>query len=87
MSTINASTNYTPFHLHLGRNPRRLPLLTAEGVRLVRDDFPTDVANALEAVISIKTDIVDAHDALLASKISQANSANIQWLKKVSQCL
>ncbi|KAG1788781.1 uncharacterized protein HD556DRAFT_1216290, partial [Suillus plorans] len=76
MSTTNASTGYTHFHLHLGRTPRLLPPLTPEGVRTVREEFPTDVTNALEAIMSLKTDIADAHDALLASKIQQAHAAN-----------
>ncbi|KAG2343885.1 hypothetical protein BDR05DRAFT_857922, partial [Suillus weaverae] len=77
MSTINASTGYTPFHLHLGRTPRLLPPLTPETIRTTREDFPTDVANALEAIVSLKTDVADAHDALLASRIAQANAANL----------
>jgi hypothetical protein len=36
----------------------------------------SEVTNALDAILSLKTDIADAHDALLATKISQANSAN-----------
>ncbi|KAG1805116.1 uncharacterized protein HD556DRAFT_1215970, partial [Suillus plorans] len=76
MSTVNASTGYTPFHLHLGRTPRMLPPLTPEGVRATREDFPADIANALDAIVSLKTDIADAHDALVASRIAQANTAN-----------
>ncbi|KAG2335481.1 hypothetical protein BDR05DRAFT_835657, partial [Suillus weaverae] len=76
MSTLNASTGYTPFHLHLGRTPRMLPPLTPDGIQAAREDFPTDIANALEAIVSLKTDIADAHDALLASRVAQANAAN-----------
>jgi hypothetical protein len=76
MSTLNASTGYTNFHLHLGRSPRLIPPLTNENIQSTRSDFPTDVANALEAIVALKTDIADAHDALLASKINQAHHAN-----------
>ncbi|KAG1799337.1 uncharacterized protein HD556DRAFT_1215762, partial [Suillus plorans] len=76
MSTKNASTGYTHFHLHLGRAPRLIPPLTTENVRATREDFPTDTTNALDAIVSLKTDIADAHDALLASKVAQANAAN-----------
>lgn len=76
MSNVNASTGYSRFHLHLGRTPRLIPPLTLENVGATRADFPTDVANALEAVMKLKTDVADAHDALLAAKIGQAHSAN-----------
>jgi hypothetical protein len=77
MSSVNASMGYTPFHLHLGRTPRMLPPLTPKNVQSARQDFPTDVANALDAIISLKTDVADAHDALVASRIAQANAANV----------
>ncbi|KAG1799043.1 uncharacterized protein HD556DRAFT_1196718, partial [Suillus plorans] len=76
MSTLNASTGYTHFHLHLGRTPRRLPPLTPEGVHDVREIFPTDISGALETIMSLKTDIADAHDALMSTKIGQAAWAN-----------
>ncbi|KAG2078700.1 hypothetical protein BDR04DRAFT_933608, partial [Suillus decipiens] len=76
MATKNASTGYTPFHLHLGRTPQLLPPLTPDHINQVRDDFPNDIANALEAIVCLKTDVTDAHDALLASRIAQANAAN-----------
>jgi hypothetical protein len=77
MSTINASTRYSHFHLHLGHTPQLLPPLTSQTVDTVRQDFPTDIMNTLEAIISLKTDVADAHDALLTAKISQASSADI----------
>jgi hypothetical protein len=76
MSSVNASTGYTPFHLHLGRTPRMIPPLTPQSIETARQDFPTEVSNALDAIVSLKTDIADAHDALLASRIGQANAAN-----------
>ncbi|KAG1790918.1 uncharacterized protein HD556DRAFT_1214787, partial [Suillus plorans] len=76
MSSVNASTGYTQFHLHLGRSPRLLPPLTPKAVQDARLDFPTNVTNALEAIMNLKTDVADAHDALVAAKISQASTAN-----------
>ncbi|KAG2739408.1 hypothetical protein P692DRAFT_201658192, partial [Suillus brevipes Sb2] len=76
MATTNTSTGYTPFHLHLGRTPRLLPSLTSDAIRAAREDFPTDIANTLEAIVSLKTDVADAHDALLASCVAQAHTAN-----------
>jgi hypothetical protein len=37
---------------------------------------PADVANALDAIVVLKTDVADAHDGLLAAKISLADLAN-----------
>lgn len=76
MCTTNASTGYPPFHLHLGRSPRLLPPLVPKQVQETRSQFPNDLSNALEAIMNLKTDIADAHDALLAAKIRQANTAN-----------
>jgi hypothetical protein len=76
MSTTNASTGYTPFHLHLGRSPRLIPPLTNEEIKNTQNDFPNDISNALDAIVSLKTDVADAHDALQASKITQAHAAN-----------
>jgi hypothetical protein len=56
--------------------PRLLPLLTPHNVEQACTDFPTDIANALKAIMSLKTDVADTHDALLVSKIAQAHSAN-----------
>jgi transposase InsO family protein len=76
MSSVNAATGYTHFHLHLGRTPRLLPPLTQDAIHSVRADFPNDISNALETIINLKTDVADTHDALLASRIAQAHSAN-----------
>lgn len=76
MSSVNTSTGYTHFHLHLECTPKLLPPLTPESVHDICKDFPADVTKVLEAIMSLKTDIVDAHNALMATKISQATSAN-----------
>ncbi|KAG2349709.1 hypothetical protein BDR05DRAFT_872048 [Suillus weaverae] len=76
MSMVNMSTGYTPFHLHISRTPCLLPPLTPEGISYTCEEFPNDISNTLEAIISLKTDITDAHDALLTSQIEQASTAN-----------
>ncbi|KAG2064477.1 hypothetical protein BDR04DRAFT_979139, partial [Suillus decipiens] len=84
MSTVNTSTGYTHFHLHLSRTPCLLPPLTQERIQQTREDFPTDIANALDAIVALKTNIANAHNALLTSKISQAHSANTKRSDKPS---
>lgn len=76
MSTINTSMGYTPFHLHLGWTPHLIPPLTTIHISSARNNFPTDIANVLEAIVSLKTDVANAHDTLLASKVTQAHAAN-----------
>jgi hypothetical protein len=45
-------------------------------IQQTREDFPSDIANALDAIVTLKTDIADAHDALLSAKVAQAHAAN-----------
>jgi hypothetical protein len=59
-----------------------LPPLTSKNIQSARQYFPTDVANTLDAIISLKTDVADAHDTLVASRIAQANAANVHRSNK-----
>ncbi|KAG2066242.1 hypothetical protein BDR04DRAFT_1030387, partial [Suillus decipiens] len=72
----NTSTGYSHFLLHLRHSPRLLPPLMPLVVQSTRESFPTDMIAALKAIMGLKTDITNAHDALLTAKISQASSAN-----------
>ncbi|EIW74682.1 hypothetical protein CONPUDRAFT_28202, partial [Coniophora puteana RWD-64-598 SS2] len=79
MSTVNASTGFSPFQLHLGRSPRLIPPL----LPLVSETPPStedDVCAALRTIHSLQNDIADAHDSLFASKASQASAANTHRL-------
>ncbi|KAG2758124.1 hypothetical protein P692DRAFT_201696306, partial [Suillus brevipes Sb2] len=40
--------------------------------------------NALEAIIALKTDVANAHDALLVSKVNQAHHPNLYQSKEPS---
>lgn len=62
------------FHLHIGRTPCLIPPLTSETIEDTRNTFPNEITSALDAIVSLKTDVTDAHNALLASRIAQANS-------------
>jgi hypothetical protein len=45
-------------------------------IQQTRENFPSDIANALDAIVTLKTDVTDAHDALLSTKVAQAHAAN-----------
>ncbi|KAG1845160.1 hypothetical protein F4604DRAFT_1595791 [Suillus subluteus] len=79
MLTMKASTGYAPFHLHLGRMPHLLPPLMPENIymTMTQEDFPSDIVNMLKAIVSLKTNVADAHNTLLASCITQAHLANV----------
>jgi hypothetical protein len=62
--------------------PWMLPLLTPENIQSVRQDFPTDVANALNTIISLTMDVADAHDTMIASQVAQAHTANMHRSKE-----
>lgn len=68
MNSINGSTGFTPFQLHLGRSPRLLPPLSLE------DTPPPEGAESF--LSRLQLDILEAQDNLLAAKASQAHAAN-----------
>jgi len=73
MNTVNASTGFSGFQLHLGRSPRVIP-------PIVPCELPTDASDATETARSIISrladDVADARDNLLLSKITQSHYAN-----------
>jgi hypothetical protein len=48
----------------------------------MRENFPLDISNTLDAIITLKTDITDAHNALITSKVPQAHAANMHRSKE-----
>jgi hypothetical protein len=53
-----------------------------DNIQWTRENFPSDIPNALDAIVTLKTDITDAHDALLSSKVAQAHAANAHKAKE-----
>lgn len=70
MNTVNASTGYSPFQLHIGRNPRLIPPLTTP----TNTDEATLDAKSLLA--QINADVADAKDSILLARTQQAEQAN-----------
>ena len=70
MNTINASTKFSPFQLHIGRSPRLIPPITN---REKRKGGETDAVKLMERM---QTDLAEAKDNLMLAKIFQADQAN-----------
>ncbi|PIL28861.1 hypothetical protein GSI_08907 [Ganoderma sinense ZZ0214-1] len=75
MNTVNASTGFSPFQLHLGRSPRLIPPVVNQPVPSSASD--AEVSELARSIIdALQTDIMEAQDNLLASKLAQASAAN-----------
>ncbi|KIM78464.1 hypothetical protein PILCRDRAFT_75509, partial [Piloderma croceum F 1598] len=71
--SVNASTNFSGFQLHLGRSPRIIPPI----IPLTLLDKLVDTGKlALVVLNNIETDVAHAHDNLLHAKIQQAHHAS-----------
>ncbi|EGO03634.1 hypothetical protein SERLA73DRAFT_45829 [Serpula lacrymans var. lacrymans S7.3] len=70
MNSINASTGFSPFHLHIGRFPRLLPPF------ILPDEHNADTHNTANFLSKWELDVAEAQDNLLAAKTSQATSAD-----------
>ena len=73
MNTINASTGFTPFQLHLGCSPRLIPPLCASDTPHMKD---IDASAAQKILDGIETDMLEAQDNLIFVKTQQAHYAN-----------
>ena len=73
MNTVNASTKFSGFQLHLGRSPRIIPPIIPQAL-------PAELSEATEiAVKTIETvtnDVAQARDNLLLAKITQSHHAD-----------
>lgn len=70
MSTINASTGYSPFQLHMGRSPHIIPPLLVPTLA----NIPCEHALTVEKIInSIHTDVTEAKDNLIHAKVTMAH--------------
>ena len=73
MNTINKSTGYSPFQLRFGRSPRLIPPLTQTTTEA---SMPHEALNARKMVEIINTNVADARDNLMLSKLCQSAHAN-----------
>jgi hypothetical protein len=70
MNTVNASTGFSGFQLHLGRSPRIIP-------PIVPSALPTELQDTMKIASDILTHLTDnvaeAHNNLLLTKITQTH--------------
>jgi hypothetical protein len=79
MNTVNASTKFMGFELHMGCLPRLMPSLHLDRFEDKDADVRTAALEVKEIVKRIKVDIEDAKDNLTAAKSNQAFFANKLW--------
>jgi len=73
MNTVNASTGFSNFQLHLGRSPHLIPPIVPTEL----PDAIRSAASTAESVIDqINTDVKEAQDNLFHAKLSQEHHAN-----------
>jgi hypothetical protein len=73
MNTINSSTKFSGFQLHLGCLPCMIPSIMPN---TLPDDLQDTARIALTVIQHISDDIAEAHDNLLLTKITQAHHAS-----------
>ena len=73
MNTVNKSTGFSPFQLHMGRSLRLIPPI-APSART--QAAPGPGVDALRLIEQIDTDMAEAKDNLMLAKVFQADQAN-----------
>lgn len=73
MNTLNASTGFLGFHLHLGRSPCVIPPLIPSSFDL---NVPQEDIRAVEIIEKMLLDTQTAADNLIHAKVNQAHQAN-----------
>jgi hypothetical protein len=69
MNTVNASTGFSGFQLHLGRSPRVMPQIVPNTLPL---ELQTAGNAASDIIRRLTDDVAEARDNLLLTKITQA---------------
>jgi hypothetical protein len=69
MNTVNASTKFSGFQLHLGRSPRIIP-------PMIPQSLPMELHNATHTAMSTIKQLSEARDNLLLTKITQSHHAD-----------
>ncbi|KAG2341964.1 hypothetical protein BDR05DRAFT_887105 [Suillus weaverae] len=73
MSTVNASTGFSPFQLHLGHQPRMLPPLVDNAAPCA---YESEEESTTKLLSQLEHDLLEVQDNLLAAKAAQATQVN-----------
>ncbi|KIJ60971.1 hypothetical protein HYDPIDRAFT_31840 [Hydnomerulius pinastri MD-312] len=66
MNTINASTGFLPFQLHIGRSPRLIPPILALPPSM---DPDSEEERTRKFIAQLELDVMEAQDNLVAAKV------------------
>jgi hypothetical protein len=75
MNTVNTSTGFSPFQLHMGWSPHVIPPFTSSNVATQQQES-IEAAHAMALLESLAQDMAKAKDNLLKAKVAQAECAN-----------
>ena len=75
MNTVNSSTGFSPFQLHMGRSPRLIPPLIPNAADNASHS-EQDSINAWALIEHINTNVQEAQDNMLATKVCQVEFTN-----------
>jgi RNase H-like domain found in reverse transcriptase/Integrase zinc binding domain len=73
MNTVNASTGFSGFQLHLGRSPRVIPPIIPDSLL---NELQEAALTATTIIQQLENDVAQARDNLLLAKITQSHHAS-----------
>jgi hypothetical protein len=75
MNSVNASTGFSNFQIHLGRSPCLIPPLVPDSLTPITTQ-PDETQHARKLIVNLQTDVNEAKDNLMQMKIFQSFYAN-----------
>src|SRR6202034_4491190 len=76
MNSVNASTGFSNFQIHLGHSPCLIPPIVPQTLCPALSDAE-ETLHAQNLIIQLQTDVVEAKDKLLQAKVFQSHYANL----------
>ena len=73
MNTVNVSTGFSPFQLHIGCSPHIIPPLISSA------ELAKGESDMHSFLFHLQDDVQEAQDCLLMAKVSQAATVNCHW--------